>query len=46
MKPEMFDEQVEPFYLLLLSRSNQVLKKHLVFTGELLEPVGGHLSGF
>jgi DNA repair protein RadC len=33
MKPELFDEQVEHFYLLLLSRSNQVLKKHLVSQG-------------
>jgi DNA repair protein RadC len=33
MKPELYDEQVEHFYLLLLSRSNQVLKKHLVSQG-------------
>jgi DNA repair protein RadC len=33
MKPELFDEQVEFFYLLLLSRSNQVMKKHLISQG-------------
>lgn len=33
MKPEMLDEQVELFYLVLLSRSNQVIKKHLVSQG-------------
>ena len=33
MKPELFDEQVEHFYVILLSRSNQVLKKHLISQG-------------
>lgn len=33
MKPEMLDEQIELFYLILLSRSNQVIKKHLVSQG-------------
>lgn len=33
MRPELYDEQVEHFYLLLLSRSNQVLRKHLISQG-------------
>ncbi|PZX49430.1 RadC family protein [Algoriphagus chordae] len=33
MRPELLDEQIEHFYLILLSRSNQVLKKHLVSQG-------------
>jgi DNA repair protein RadC len=33
MKPELQDEQIEYFYLILLSRSNQVLKKHLISQG-------------
>ncbi|WP_296700354.1 DNA repair protein RadC [Algoriphagus sp.] len=33
MKPELQDEQIEYFYLILLSRSNQVIKKHLISQG-------------
>ncbi|MEN2281335.1 DNA repair protein RadC [Algoriphagus sp. SE2] len=33
MKPELQDEQIEYFYLILLSRSNQVLKKHMISQG-------------
>lgn len=33
MKPELFDEQVEYFFLILLTRSNQVIKKHLISQG-------------
>ncbi|WP_339699843.1 DNA repair protein RadC [Algoriphagus aquimarinus] len=33
MRPELLDEQVEHFYVILLNRSNQVLKKHLVSQG-------------
>ncbi|SFB18600.1 RadC family protein [Algoriphagus aquimarinus] len=33
MRPELLDEQVEYFYLILLNRSNQVLKKHMVSQG-------------
>lgn len=33
MRPELYDEQVEHFYLLLLSRSNQVMRKHLISQG-------------
>ncbi len=33
MKAEMLDEQVEYFYLILLSRSNQVIRKHLLSQG-------------
>ncbi len=33
MKPELFDEQVEHFYLILLSRSNQVIKKQQISQG-------------
>ncbi|RIW17062.1 JAB domain-containing protein [Algoriphagus lacus] len=33
MKPELFDEQVEHFYLILLTRSNHVIKKHLISQG-------------
>lgn len=33
MKPDLQDEQIEYFYLVLLSRSNQVLKKHLISQG-------------
>lgn len=33
MKPELYDEVVEYFYLLLLSRSNQVIKKVLISKG-------------
>lgn len=33
MKPELFDEVVEHFYLILLSRSNQVIKKQLISQG-------------
>src|SRR5690606_19282954 len=30
MKPDLYDEIVEHFYLVLLTRSNYVIKKHLV----------------
>ncbi len=33
MKPELYDEIVEHFYLILLTRSNFVIKKHLVSQG-------------
>jgi DNA repair protein RadC len=33
MKPELYDEQVEHFYLILLTRTNQVIKKHLISQG-------------
>jgi DNA repair protein RadC len=33
MRPELFDEVVEHFYLVLLNRSNQVIKKHLISQG-------------
>jgi DNA repair protein RadC len=33
MRPELLDEQVEYFYLILLNRSNQVMKKHMVSQG-------------
>jgi DNA repair protein RadC len=33
MKPELYDEIVEHFYLILLSRSNYVIKKQLVSQG-------------
>ncbi|EAZ81046.1 RadC family protein [Algoriphagus machipongonensis] len=33
MKAELADESVEYFYLVLLSRSNQVIKKHLISKG-------------
>lgn len=33
MKPELLDETVEHFYVLLLSRSNHVLKKQLISQG-------------
>ena len=33
MKPELQDEHIEHFYLILLSRRNQVLRKHLVSHG-------------
>jgi DNA repair protein RadC len=33
MKPELLDETVEHFYILLLSRSNHVLKKQLISQG-------------
>jgi DNA repair protein RadC len=33
MKPDLLDEHVEHFYLVLLSRSNQVIKKHLISSG-------------
>lgn len=33
MKQELQDEQIEYFYLILLSRSNQVIKKHLISQG-------------
>lgn len=33
MRPELLDEQLEYFYLILLSRSNQVMKKQLVSKG-------------
>jgi DNA repair protein RadC len=33
MKPELYDEIVEHFYLVLLTRSNYVIKKHLVSQG-------------
>lgn len=33
MKPELQDEQIEYFFLILLSRSNQVMKKHLISQG-------------
>ncbi|WP_057937415.1 RadC family protein [Algoriphagus resistens] len=33
MRPELLDEQVEHFYLILLNRGNQILKKHLVSQG-------------
>jgi DNA repair protein RadC len=33
MKPELYDEVVEHFYLILLSRSNQVIKKQLISQG-------------
>ncbi len=33
MKPDLFDEIVEHFYLILLTRSNFVIKKHLISQG-------------
>lgn len=33
MKPELYDERVEHFYILLLTRTNQVMKKHLISQG-------------
>ena len=33
MRPELYDEVVEHFYLILMNRSNQVIKKHLVSQG-------------
>lgn len=33
MRAELYDEVVEHFYLILLSRSNQVIKKHLISQG-------------
>jgi DNA repair protein RadC len=33
MKPELYDEQVEHFYLILLTRTNQVIRKHLISQG-------------
>ena len=33
MRPELLDEQVEYFYLVLLNRSNQVMRKYLVSQG-------------
>lgn len=33
MRPELYDEVVEHFYLVLMNRSNQVIKKHLVSQG-------------
>jgi DNA repair protein RadC len=33
MRPELYDEVVEHFYLVLLNRSNQVIKKHLISQG-------------
>lgn len=33
MRPELLDEQVEYFYLILLNRSNQVMRKYLVSQG-------------
>jgi DNA repair protein RadC len=33
LKPELYGEQVEFFYMLLLSRTNQILKKYLVSQG-------------
>lgn len=33
MKPDLYDEIVEHFYLVLLTRSNYVIKKHLVSQG-------------
>lgn len=33
MRPELLDATVEYFYLILLTRSNQVMKKHLVSQG-------------
>ncbi|REG82081.1 RadC family protein [Algoriphagus antarcticus] len=33
MRPELLDEQVEHFYLILLNRGNRVIKKHLVSQG-------------
>ncbi|UZD24543.1 DNA repair protein RadC [Algoriphagus halophytocola] len=33
MKPELQDEQIEHFYLILLTRRNQVMRKHLVSQG-------------
>ncbi|WPR74051.1 RadC family protein [Algoriphagus sp. NG3] len=33
MRPDLLDEQIEHFYLILLNRGNQVIKKHLVSQG-------------
>lgn len=33
MRSELLDEQVEYFYLILLNRGNQILKKHLISQG-------------
>jgi DNA repair protein RadC len=33
MKPELYDEVVEHFYLILLTRSNLVIKKQLISQG-------------
>ena len=33
MRPELYDEVVEHFYLILMNRSNQVIKKHLISQG-------------
>ncbi|WP_026952734.1 RadC family protein [Algoriphagus mannitolivorans] len=33
MRPELYDEVVEHFYLVLMNRSNQVIKKHLISQG-------------
>ena len=33
MRPELYDEVVEHFYLILMNRSNQVIKKYLVSQG-------------
>ena len=33
MRPELFDEVVEHFYLVLMTRSNQVIKKQLISQG-------------
>lgn len=33
MRPELLDEQVEHFYIILLNRGNRVIKKHLVSQG-------------
>ncbi|MEB2777766.1 DNA repair protein RadC [Algoriphagus sp. D3-2-R+10] len=33
MRPELLDEQIEYFYLILLNRGNQVMKKHLISQG-------------
>ncbi|MCE7054398.1 DNA repair protein RadC [Algoriphagus sp. AGSA1] len=33
MRPELLDEQIEHFFLILLNRGNQVIRKHLVSQG-------------
>lgn len=33
MRPDLYDEVVEHFYLILMNRSNQVIKKHLISQG-------------
>lgn len=33
MKPDLMDEPIEHFYILLLNRNNQVIKKHLISRG-------------